>query len=277
MPTDIGNVPGASTSLSGRQEFATETLYIAQSLMPSMGFNRVLGTDFDPIWEAALSAANTPVVDITKVGTGGIVSFSGVGTSSLALNPVTPGSATYNPVLGAFASRAAAWMVRARLLINATAFTAGTTIVLLSLDGSGVGGGGATHKMQIVSNPTLNPQQTYVRLQSAAAGPADYSTGPDGLLNGSGSGLTANQFVNVTLYFDGVRLRWMFGNQYNALNVLDATVLSVPASGGSAIGQLDDMPDDATSVTMSSTDTTIGANFKVDALAIAYCANQENL
>jgi hypothetical protein len=258
-------------------DFVAETLALARALMPTLGFNRQAGSDLAPLWEVALTGgANAPVVDITKVGTGGVLSFSGAGTSGIALNPVTPGAATYNPILGAFACRCAGWMVRARVLINATTFTAATTVVLCSLDGSGVGGGGATHKIQIVSNPTLSAQQTYVRLQSAAAGPVDYSTGADGMLAGPGSLLPFNNWTTVTLFFDGIKLRWMFGDQFNPLNFLDATVLSVPASGGASIGQLDDMPDDATSVTMSSSDLTIGANLKVDAIAIAYCVNVEN-
>lgn len=286
-----GGVPSVSVNGGPLQPIAgfgfgfdDETLAIAKALMPGLGFGRKLGTDFTPIWEAALSAANTPVIDIAREGTGGVVSFSGAGASSVALNPVTPGAATYNPILGLFACKCAGWLLRAKIFINATAFTAGTAIVLCSLDGSGVGGSGATNKIQIVSNPTLSPRQTYVRLQNTSGGPSDWSTGQDGYLGGPGSLLMPNQWTTVTLYFDGVFIRWMFGDQFNALNKLDATVLAVPASGGAAIGQLDWMPgvaaagsDSACSVTMSSTDTTIGANFKADALAIAYCPNVEGL
>lgn len=241
--------------------FAEDTLFAAQRLMPDRGFNRVMGTDFLPITEASLSAAGTPVVDPTQAG--GVVKFSGT-AGQLALNPVTPGAATYNPILGSFESMAAPWLMRGRFMINATAFTAATSVILLSLDGSGVGGGGATHKIQLLSVGSTHAQQLFIRLQNAALGPIDVSCGPDGILGGANALVPVNQWFYATLYFDGVNIRWAFQDQFNALNLLNALNMAAP--------NMDAMPNDATSVTVQNTDTTIGANFMVDAVAIAYCA-----
>jgi hypothetical protein len=256
---------GGAYSLVGAQSptgFAHETLLIAQQLMPDRAFNRSMGTDFLPITEASLSAAGTPVVDPTQAG--GWVKFSGT-AGQLALNPVTPGAATYNPILGTFDSMASPWLIRGRAMLNFQAFTAATSVILASLDGSGVGGGGATHKIQLLSIGSTHLQQLYIRLQNATLGPIDVSAGPDGLLGGANSQVAVNQPFTYTLYFDRVNIKWAFNDQYNnPVNLLNGAAMSGP--------NMDAMPNDATSVTLQNTDTTNGANISIDALAIAYRA-----
>ena len=261
--------------------FADETLALAQLLMPQCGFDRVIGTDFTPTWEASFSAANTPTID--QYWTGGVMQFGGaaggVGTNQLALNPVTPGAATYNNVLGNIRrTRAVPWFARARVFIGSTApspaiFTVGKEVVLLSLDASYVGGAGITHNIQLVGMGSVHPTQVQVRLQGSTdfPGPTNVSTGPDGNFGVYNSLFPANQFVNIALYFDSTKLYWAFSDYYgNSNNVLDA-----------AKGQLQAMPYDAGAVTVNASptggqDTTIGSAFKLDALAMAYCSETGN-
>jgi hypothetical protein len=261
-----GAAPIAITTAPIPCSFIEETLLIAQQLMPDRAFNRVVGTDFTPITEASLSAAGTPVVDPTQAG--GWVKFSGT-AGQLALNPVTPGAATYNPILGTFDSMASPWLIRGRAMLNFQAFTAATSVILASLDGSGVGGGGATHKIQLLSIGSTHLQQLYIRLQNATLGPIDVSAGPDGLLGGANSQVAVNQPFTYTLYFDRVNIKWAFNDQYNnPINLLNGAAMSGP--------NMDAMPNDATSVTLQNTDTTNGANISIDALAIAFRAAQGN-
>jgi hypothetical protein len=248
--------------------FAEETLLIARQLMPDRAFNRVLGSDGTPITEFSLSAAGTPVVDPTQAG--GVVKFSGT-AGQLALNPVTPGAATYNPILGSFDSMSTPWFIRGRALLNFQAFTAATSVILASLDGSGVGGGGATHKIQLLSvgSSVGGAQQLFIRLQNATLGPTDVSCGPDGLLGGANGLVPVNQYFTYSLYFDRVNIRWAFQDQYNnPINLLNGMAMTGP--------NMDAMPNDATSVTLQNTDTTNGANIFIDALAIAYCSASGN-
>lgn len=270
----VSNDDGVSflpIDVAGRM-FERETLAIARSLMPTLGFNRVMGTDFLPIWEAALSAANTPTID--GFFNGGVVQFSAGGANQIALNPVTPGAATYNPIIGnAFQTRATAWFIRGRFLINAPTLTAGSTeLVLLSMDSSYVGGAGLGHSIQLVGMSSVHLNQFQIRTQGGnfAAGPNNFSLGQDGYLGGYNGLMPINQWFTACLFFDGVSLRWMFQDVYNPSNFLDAR-----------LGQMDSMPQDAAAVTVNSSpggtpDITIGNNFKCDALAIAYCATLEN-
>jgi hypothetical protein len=246
--------------------FNEETLLIARRLMPDRAFNRVIGTDFLPITEASISAVGPPVVDPTQAG--GVVKFSGT-AGQLALNPATPGATTYNPILGSFDSMSTPWFIRGRALLNFQAFTTATSVILASLDGSGVGGGGATHKVQLLSVGATHAQQLFIRLQNATLGPTDVSCGPDGLLGGANSGVPVNQYFTYSLYFDRVNIRWAFQDQYNnPINLLNGMAMSGP--------NMDAMPNDATSVTLQNTDTTNGANIFIDALAIAYCSASGN-
>lgn len=240
--------------------FSEETLGLAKELMPTLGITRHMGSGFTPQHEVARPAANPPTLDATF--TGGVFQFGAV-ASSLALNPVTPASATYNPILGSFGAKSQPWMMRGRFFLNVTDFTAATSCVFLSLEDTGVGGGAANHKIQFLSLGTTSTRQTYIRVQGAT-GPADVSTGPDGLLGGV-NGIPINQWFTLWLAFDLVNVRWAVNDRFNALNKLDA----IP-------GQLDSMPSDVASVVCSSTDTTVSTNFKIDDLSIAYCATQEN-
>jgi len=281
--------PGPGFPLAQSRGFVYDTLSLAQLLMPNAGFDRVFGTDFAPIWEAALSAANTPTID--QRWTGGVVQFNAGGANQVALNPVTPGGATYNPVLGfagtAFRTRAVPWFARARVYVGAASqavqpnpttqsviFTPAKELVLLSVDGSYVGGPGLTHNIQLVGIGSTHPTQVQLRLQGGSqfAGPTVVSAGPDANMGIYGSRFPINQFFNVALYYDSTRLYWAFSDNYNnPLNVADAT-----------LGQLLAMPQDAGAVTVNSSptgiqDLTIGAGFKIDALAMAYASETGNI
>lgn len=250
-------------TLSVAADFAEETLQVAQAAIPDLGIDRKIGTGFAPIWEVAIPGATPPVVDTLFAG--GVVQFSAAGASSMALNPTTPGGTAYGPVLGAFGSKSRPWLLRARLLINAAAFTNATSIVLLGLDNSTTFTN-ATRKIQLLSiGTTAQPgaTQVFVRL-TGSGGTSDVSGGPDCVLGGI-AGIPVNQWFTLTLYFDGINVRWMVNDRPNALNLLRADT-----------GQLDNMPSDATGVVCTGNDTTIGANLKYDDLAFAYCSAQEN-
>lgn len=256
--------------------FEQETLAHAQFLMPTAGFDRVMGTDCTPIWDLALSAANTPTID--QFWTGGVVQFSAAGANQVALNPVTPGGATYNSVIGnSFRSRVVPWFIRAREYIGyglsappgslPVIFTPGKELVLLSLNASYVGGAGTGHCIELVGMGSVHPTQVQLRLggNSFAPGPTNVSVGQDGNLGAYNSLMPVNSFFDVALYFDGTKLYWAFsGNYNNPANQLDA-----------AKGQLLSMGQDCGAVTVNSSatpDITIGAGFKLDALACAYAS-----
>lgn len=253
--------------------FAEETKLLAQILMPDRAFNRCVGTDFVPIWEASLSATGTPVIDAgappPSAFGGGVVKFSAT-AGQLALNPTTPGGATYNPILGSFESMATPWAIRGKALLNFTAFTSATNLVLASLDNSTTGVAAGTHSIQLLSAGSTHAQQLFVQLKNAAGNGPLISCGPDGILGGANSYVVPNQWFWYTLYFDGVSIRWAFNDQFNPANRLDATGTTP------GIGNMDNMPNDATAVVLSNTDTTNGANIYVDALAFAYCATVGN-
>jgi hypothetical protein len=251
--------------------FEAESIAWFKQWMPQNRLNRSVGSDLKAPWEVALSAANPPTVPAANLtSSGGILTFPAA-ASQFALNPTAPGATTYAPILALYASRGAPWGLRGRALLKFSAFSNGT-VALLSLDG---GLANPTHKIQLVSNPTLSAQQTYIRLQGATGGPADYSTGPDGLLGGTGSQLGVNVMCTFALFFDDGRVRWNFGDQYNPLNVLDGTLLSVPDSGGAAIRQLDYLLDDGQYASAQCSDTVSGPLIYYDALALVYGASVE--
>lgn len=250
-----------------------ETLLLVRKLMPDRGFNRCVGTDFVPIWEASLSATGTPVLDAgappPSAFGGGVVKFSAT-AGQLALNPTTPGGASYNPVVGSFDSRGQPWAIEGKALLNFTAFTAATSLVLASFDNSTTGVAAGTHSIQLLSAGSTHPQQLFVQLKNAAGNGPLVPCGPDGILGGADSYVVPNQWFKYLLYFDGFNIRWAFNDQFNNANRLDAT------GTVSGLGNMDNLPDDASAVVLSNSDTTNGANIYIDSLTFAYCATVGN-
>ena len=256
-----------SVGNAGRM-FEKETLDLAQKYFPDAGFNRCVGTDFTPVWEASLAGTSLPTID--PLYDGGVVQFGAGGTSQVALNPTTPGGTAYNPIIGSqFQTRATPWLIRGRMLINATQFTNGTETVLLSMD-DGVSLGGATHMIQLVGMGAVDTSMVQIRLRGGNffTGPTNVGIGKDGVLGGDG-GIPVNQMFNIVLYFDGTKIGWMINDKFDPTNTLDATK-----------GQMLAMPQLVGWVTVNSSasnDTTIGNNFKLDALACAYGATLRNV
>lgn len=232
--------------------FRHETVLFARKMMPQwQKLFRGQGTDLTPATEASLSVAPaTPVIDLNY--NNGVYTVT---NAKIALNPVTPGATTYNPVLGAVDSLSVPWMIRGRFIMKASTFGgAGTFCVFLSMDGSSVGGGGGGHAIQMMSTGTSSTTQVYVWLFNAAfPGGVQFSGGPDLLLAGPG-GIPVNQGFTLAMWFDMQSLRWAINDKFNPLNVI-----TVP--------NFDAFPSDATAANTQNDAGT--ANFRVDALAFA--------
>lgn len=261
---EISNDGGANFFILGNPSgrFEDDTLAFARAQMPNAGFDRAIGSTLTPITEVALSTPNGPVNDPTV--TGGAVKFSAAAASYLALNPAT--ASTYNPVLGSFGSKTTAWLKRVRALINAAAFTNGTSIVLCSLDNMATFGGASTSQIQLLSiGTTAQPGATQLFIRLTTGGVSSvFSAGPDGVLGGAG-GVPINQMFTAALWNDGIFIRWAINDVFNQANKLDAL-----------LGQQVNLPADAVNALVWSNDLTIGNNFVVDAVSFAYCSEQEN-
>lgn len=242
--------PSSQTILA--DSFKAETLAIARLRMPKAGLNRAIGTDLtDDLSAAALSTGvgTSPVLDSTF--TGGVY---GLSNATIALNPTAPGAATYNPILGSLENpMSESYMGRIRFWIDAAVFTTGTQVRLLSLENQAT----PAHCIQLRSNGSTSTTQLFIDLAGTL-----FSCGPDGVLAGGNSFVPRAQMVTASFYFDITTglFKWEFGDVINPLNALSGS-------------QLNTMPVDATSFLTRSNDTTIGNNFKVDALAFAYQAS----
>lgn len=137
-------------SLGDAYSFSDETISWARRLMPDLGFDRVVGTDFTPAWEAALSPASTPARN-TFFGGGGLA-FSGAGNSWVALNPTIPSG---------FASRQIAVTATDNVVAGTHtwvfangAFSAGDVGGALTMSGATNPNNNATVSIVSVTNPT---------------------------------------------------------------------------------------------------------------------------
>lgn len=255
---DSGSGSSSTSSSLSAGTFAAETLALAQLMMPGVGIDRCEGSDLVKSWEVALpaGAGNFPTLD--PFFDGGVLVFPAV-ASQFYLAPSTPGGVAFNPILAQFSCRSRAWVLRGRFFCNFNAFTAATSITFLSLDDGATG----NNKIQMISNGAADPQQTYIRLKTGAT-TADVSTGPDGLLGGTG-GIPINQWWYGLLYFDLFSIGWRIQDATNPLNKLNALT-----------NQMDAMPDNATFAGMLNGDTTNGPALWCDGLALAYCSTRRN-